>query len=225
MQFTRRLRGLVILVTLIAFVYMALPTVPGTIKSGEAASNLGIIVPGKTGEKWYVCQGYNTSISHKGGDKYGLDLVSDSRAVGTSGCRAGYNNAQHRRVYTPVSGTIAWKYMPGGIVCIRINSTRSIKVAHMKTVRTAGYPAEWLDKPVGGAVTKGSSLGYVATPNEVANGGISHIHIGVFANTNCGSSGSIPFSSGYGTQINGTRIWDLPSNGTANQWRGTGLVR
>lgn len=202
----------------------------GSTHNAAAATDLGIDVPTKAGEIWYVCQGYNTSGSHSapGGDKFGLDLVphGDSDGNGTAdtgaalpgGCKAGYNAAAHRRVYTPVDGWITWKSDSLGLVCISLRSGstglgKSIKVGHMKTnAATTQYPAEWRSVPVLGRVHKGYVLGYVATANS-GNAGIPHIHISMYTGTNCGvntSNGTgctvkyaIPFSAAYGTQLHG----------------------
>jgi hypothetical protein len=213
--------GTLLVAAMVALVALGWMGAGGT---ARASSDLGVIVPTKKGQTWYVCQGYNTNISHRGGDKYGLDLIPDRRAVGTTGCRAGYNAAQHQRVYTPVSGTISWKHFPGGLVCIKVSSSRSIKIGHMKTALTAGYPAAWLSTPVGSRVSKGSVLGYVATANS-GNGGVPHIHIGMYANASCNGTGPIPFATAYGAALHGTSTWNLTSNGSVNQWSGKAVSR
>lgn len=206
------LAAILLSVTLIAGVSDSKPTV--------AATDLGIAVPTKAGEIWYVCQGYNTSSSHSapGGDKFGLDMIPNKNAVGSGGCKDGYDNAAHRRVYTPADGWITWKNDSLGLVCISLRSGStglgvSIKVGHMKTrAATSTYPAEWRSVPVKGRVHKGYVLGYVEIGNS-GNRGIPHIHMSVYKGTSCGvntSNGTgctvkyaIPFSAAYGTQLHG----------------------
>lgn len=201
--------------------------------AAEAVTNYGIIFPTKVADGvWYVCQGYNSSISHNGGDRYGLDLIPSKAAVGSTGCS--YSTAANNRaVYTPADGWIAWKSESLGLVCINLRDGNtalnvSLKIGHLRTkAATTSAPAQWRSVAVGGKVTEGKVLGYVAQANDVGNGGVAHLHIGAYKGTGCASGNSIPFASAQGTALTGlncangsTKSFNLTSSGAANQHKG-----
>lgn len=169
---------------------------------------------------WYICQGYNNSISHYGKDIHGLDLSTDKDSYsGTSGCNIKTKDAAASRpVYAPADGKIE-KY-DGlykdnlDLIYYKINTGGCLVIGHVVHDET-NFPV--------GPYKSGEVIGKVSGPNK-SNNQIAHIHLSIFEK-DCYHGDSIPFDSTYGFELIGlNQIYDLPSDGTSNQYRKWALV-
>ncbi len=171
-------------------------------------------LPFKAGETWYVCQGYNGSISHSNTLKYSLDLsISSNSITGGTGCSAATaSSSSGKEIYAPGSGKVAWwGSTDKDIVCINLDSGGSVKLGHMERVINTG------DTVISGKTLIGK-LSAPKTTQGYNNGGYSHIHMGYYINSGC--SGEQPFGTLFGSQSP-----NLSSNGSKNQWYGTVLTK
>ncbi len=211
--------------------------------SAVAATDLGLRFT--SNNTWYVCQGYQTTISHRVGtaDEFGLDLIYGTKPGAGTGCPSDGDTAG-KAVYSPIAGRVAWTSpsLGGttsgnglGLVCIKINSSRSVKVGHLRT-------SDWLKGIKNGtsysawnSVSGSSLLGYVATANSY--NAVPHVHVGVFKDASCQSP--IPFETASGTALHGrtdhycssggawsqTNTWNLYNKSGGNDWRLTAMWR
>jgi hypothetical protein len=165
------------------------------------------MLPFDAGETWYVCQGYNGIISHRGNDALAFDLSVSSRSPGPNACTPNTANASTgRNVRAPASGTVAWiGSTHPDLICINLDNGGSIKLGHLDTIALrVGYPVE-----------QNAVIGTVSAPNGI-NGSYAHIHMSLYRNTRC--SGNIPFGTYFGGR-------NFSSNNSINQWSGTALTR
>jgi hypothetical protein len=164
-----------------------------------------LFLPFPSGETWYVCQGYNGSISHKGIPA--LDLTVRSQDVGRNGCYGEVNASAGRTVTAPGSGKATLSGVDG--TCLNLSSGLSMWIGHMV-------------ERVTGEVAPGAALGKTATANRGPNGGYAHIHIQVHPGAGCSKSGApIAFDHANGTRFIGAS--NLPYSGEVNQYRGLPL--
>ena len=178
-----------------------------TTPTGNGTSALQLPFP--AGETWWVCQGYNGQISHKGIPA--LDLTVRQQDVGTSGCYGDTNASANRSVTAPGSGT-AIPNGPDG-VCLNLDSGKSMWIGHL------------IDR-VSGKVEQGGNLGKVEPANSRSpNGGYAHIHVEIHPGLGCATSGApIPFDDAHGTRFAGAP--NMPYDGTVkNQYSGQALTR
>ncbi len=156
-----------------------------------------ILLPFKSGQTWFVCQGYqNNGISHKGRSIFGLDLTITNKDFGSSGCYAYDGNTSKsagQPVLAPSAGTA--RYVDRDLVCLDIGNNRALLIGHM-------------DRQVanGARVNAGQQLGVVSRASSV-NGGYSHIHIEGRPNALCNAN-SVPMTAANGFQLIG--VGDLP---------------
>ena len=158
-----------------------------------------VILPFNRGETWFVCQGYNGPISHSGG--YGLDL-SIAKDFGSTACYAAdgkVSRSANRQVLAPAKGKIT--YVNADLVCLSIDSKRSMLIGHM--ARTAKN---------GSTVNQGDVLGTTSVANKNVNGGFSHIHLEARSSSNCARGTSVPLTKANGFEL--INVGDLVGNQT-----------
>lgn len=188
------------------------------------AEPAGLILPFDPGETWYVCQGYKQpriTLTHKGKFKYGLDLIPNAAGVGPNGCTEQSPPGTGSQVRAPAGGTVAWRDVGMGAMCINLSDNRSVWLGHMFFAS---------DAPT---VNADDVIGTVAPPQEDRqknywNGGVSHIHVGVYDSPCPQKPGSapsqpIPFDAAHSATLGG---YDLPDQGNVvNQYSGLALTR
>ena len=176
--------------------------------AGTPSARLSL--PFSSGQTWYVCQGYNGSISHNyGGRNTSLDLsVSSASYAGGSGCTPGTSSSsQNYSVIAPDNGKVAWiGSTDKDIMCLALDSGGRIKLGHFYSKVSTGS-----------RVTRNSTvLGYLNAPYVGTNGGYSHIHMQLFSDSACSSSTA--FGAVFGSP-------NLSYSGATNQWAGTALKK
>jgi len=165
--------------------------------------------PFSTGQTWYVCQGYNGYVTHKGNLVDALDLSVDPNSVGKKSCTpATKSSSAGYDVVAPGDGTIAWKGKNDkDMMCIKLDSGGSIKLGHFYSALAVGAHVN-RDNTV---------LGKLTAPGVGTNGGYSHIHMQLFDDSMC--SIHVPFGTAFGAP-------NLSYNPKAkNQWAGTPLSK
>lgn len=177
------------------------------------------VFPFRKGEKWTVCQGYNTpSLTHKGNEINSLDLSIDaSSASGSTGCNfTSLNASAGSKVVAPVDALIVWDGLTRGIgsdvVCLRLKETASNDAQSMLLghITLDGLSAR-------DTVTLGQEIGTVNGASEF-NGGYAHIHISMYESDTCQGE-SIALDDVFDGDHN------FSSDGSEQQWRGTELTR
>ena len=93
-------------------------------------------LPWDSGETWWICQGYNNpTITHRGQNKYGLDLVRQQSDVGPTGCNDGADTSTDEEVMAPANGGIARIGTRNpDIVCLDTLDGYSLKIGHFTPV-------------------------------------------------------------------------------------------
>jgi hypothetical protein len=161
-----------------------------------------ITLPFKSGQTWYVCQGYQGSVTHQ--NLFALDL-SVAQDFGSSACYPvdGNNNkSADQQVFAPATGKVV--YVNTDLVCLLMDSNRSFLIGHIK--RTV---------PNGATVNQDSLLGTVSQAVD-ANGNFAHIHVEARNSANCNSGTSVPFTAANGFQFSG--VGDLPDLSNRNDY-------
>jgi murein DD-endopeptidase MepM/ murein hydrolase activator NlpD len=171
-------------------------------------SSQGIALPPPSGnvalpfgrnQTWYVCQGYNGSVSHQ--NYYALDLTVAQDFGSNNACWAAdsnVNKSARREILAPANGTV-W-HVNSDLVCLSLDNGRSLLIGHMDRNVTNGQ-----------RVTKDALLGRLSVGNS-ANGGYSHIHLEGRNSPACKSGTSVPLTAQYGLQLEG--VGDLPGDQT-----------
>lgn len=172
-----------------------------------SSSTGNINLPFKSGQPWYVCQGYNGTVSHQG--YYAFDLTVAEDFGSNNACYAADNNVNKsagREVLAPTAGTV--RYISGlkDFVCLEIDSRRSLLIGHIDRKVSDGQP-----------VSPDTVLGTVSQANIKENGGYAHIHIEARQSPRCARGTSAPFTAANGFQFNG--IGDLPGPVTNTYWK------
>lgn len=178
------------------------------------AATGNLLPPFDTGERWYICQGYNQpAITHHNNSSipslYALDLV------GGPNCE---NSAMGRNARTPLPGTVLYYSGSGasGSLCINANDGRSITLTHINSSLSAGS-----------SVNAGQIVGTVAGP-ATANGNVAHIHLQIWSSHGCWGTGNggVPFDTAHNARICGAP--DLtsggPTTGGNGEWSGTSFT-
>lgn len=175
-----------------------------------------LILPFNRGETWYVCQGYKQPrITHHGNLRFGLDLIPNRAGVGATGCTEQAPVGTDRQVRAPAGGNVAWRAASTGVMCINISARRSVMLGHMFFAGDA--PSVSADDPVGTVAPPQSDK-----KQDYWNGGVSHIHIGVYDGSDCKGT-PIPFDAAHGSTLGG---YDLPDKGNEpNQYSDQRLTR
>jgi murein DD-endopeptidase MepM/ murein hydrolase activator NlpD len=166
-----------------------------------------ILLPFKSGQTWFVCQGYQNSISHTGRSTFGLDLTISNKDFGVSGCYAHDGNTSKsagQPVLAPASGIV--RHVAQDLVCLDIGNNRALLIGHIDN-RVAN----------GVKVNAGQQLGVLSRANRSINGGYSHIHIDGRPNAYCNAN-SVPLTAANGFRFIGVGdLLDLP--GTNDHFR------
>ena len=172
--------------------------------TGVAQAYPSMMLPFAAGQTWYVCQGYNGSITHPG--QPWLDVTTYS-GRGSSGCYGGENAAAGGQIVSPADGTATtWDAAHGG-VCVTFDGGGSFIVYHL------------LNRVGNGRVARGQQLGTVAPAGQALNGGYAHAHLEMHSG-GCGSA-MVPFSGGARFEC----APDMTYSGQVNQWAGQALTR
>lgn len=194
---------------------MLIPTLALLLNSSSLAQVLvqptprRIGLPFTPGEYWYVCQGYNGTISHQNTFALDLSFARNSFRPGATGCIPGTNNASDNKpVLAPATGNVT--HIQREFVCLSLDSGGSLFIGHLS-------PSSRV-KP--GRVEQGTVLGTVNlgkyTPSTYA-----HIHIQAHSKSSC-QGATVPLD-----EANGFRLYESPnlSNvGGSNQHYGTELI-
>ncbi len=164
-----------------------------------------ISLPFSRGQTWYVCQGYNGSVSHRGYPA--LDLTVGSTDFGNNNsCWAHDGNVSRsarQDVLAPATGTISW--VTKDLVCLSIDHNRSLLIGHIDHQLSRGQ-----------SVSKDSILGKLSVAVSI-NGGFSHIHLEARRSSNCAVGTAVPFTSQNGFQLEG--VGDLPNGNGETHWK------
>lgn len=153
-----------------------------------------INLPFGSGQTWYVCQGYQNSISH--GNTFGLDLTVTNQDFGSTGCWAhdkNWSKSAGKSVLAPLSGTIS--HVGQDLVCLSIDANRSLLIGHMSNRVAAGTK-----------VSAGQQIGTVSAASSV-NGNYAHIHLEGRRSSNCASGTSVPLTAANGLSL--SNVGDL----------------
>jgi hypothetical protein len=205
-----RLRSAVVVVLLLTATFVVCSTSPASAFPGR------LVLPFPKGETWYVCQGYDGSITHR--NSFALDL--------TAGPRCNRRAAAGRPALAPAAGNIAGYDMNTGSLCINMFGGGSVVVTHIVSSLRKGAPP----------VAAGERVGTVAEPGKLGNNGMAHIHLEVSSQPGCTWVGkpkktrlleSTPFDDAHGTRLKCAP--NLPPGGPAvsdrlGQWSYTALA-
>jgi murein DD-endopeptidase MepM/ murein hydrolase activator NlpD len=172
--------------------------------SGGQNNNSGgqISLPFRSGQTWYVCQGYNGSRSHQ--NYAALDLTVAKDFGQNNACYAADSNVDKstaQPILAPASGKILYINGRPDLVCLQLDAGRSILIGHMR--RSVGN---------GQSVSEGSQLGTVAPSTDPNIGEYAHIHIEARKSSNCALGTTVPFTNAQGFQFRG--VGDLPGDKT-----------
>jgi len=168
-----------------------------------------LVFPFSSGQRWYICQGYNGYVSHTSNLIDSLDLSVSSASVGSTGCTSSTAySSQNYSVVSPDNGAVAWigSTQPD-IMCINLDSGGSIKLGHFYSAVSSGA-----------RVTRNQYIGKLSAPGVGTNGGYSHIHMQLFNGSGCVTTNHTAFGTAFGSP-------NLSYNGTRNQWAGTSLSK
>lgn len=159
-----------------------------------------ISLPFENGKTWYVCQGYNGTVSHQGNPALDLTFAKDFGSDNACWAADGnVNKSANQAVLAPASGKILY-IDRRDFVCLKLDERRSLLIGHIdRTVQDNE------------AVNEGTLLGTVAKA-EPLNGGYAHIHIEARQSPNCRPGTSVPFTDANGFQFRG--VGDLSGNQT-----------
>jgi hypothetical protein len=171
--------------------------------SRVASATNSLLLPFPAGETWYICQGYNGRISHRG--TIAVDISVDPRSPMRDGCNpATARSSGGRTVTSPGRGNLYRDGSEG--VCINFDMGRSMYINHVTITHRNGR------------VEAGAVIGRVNPPGVGKNGGYAHMHIQMHSGHGCGRSPKIPLQF--------QNAPSLPYNPNAvNQHSGVALTR
>ncbi|WP_082218242.1 M23 family metallopeptidase [Kamptonema formosum] len=190
------------------------PPIQPNCSNGSSNGSGQINLPFRSGQTWYVCQGYQGPISHS--NTYSFDLTVAREDIGSTGCWAANGNVNKsagQPVFAPAAGTVS--YVNSDMVCLTLDSGRSLLIGHMN--RTVGN---------GARVNQDTQLGTVSGANQATNGGYAHIHIEARNGAGCPlpvPQRSVPFTAAQKFQFNG--VGDLPDLPGRPDYQGRALTR
>lgn len=183
-----------------------------------------INLPFRSGQTWYVCQGYRGGASHyyenasRYHNIYSLDLTVENNSWNSVACHSNDSNLNKSAGYqilAPVSGNVARVSWADDLVCLTNDSrTKSFMIGHM-TPSTRVF----------GRVNQDAVIGTVK--KYTTKNGYAHIHIAAYNGAGC-TGASIPFTDANGIRFNGAPnlpSLDTPTSKPMNQHRGTVLRR
>ena len=114
---------------------------------------------------WYVQQGYDQG-THSGYERYALDL-------------ARHDGASGHIIVAPVFGRIAW--FDDAYGCVSIALARDelfLSICHLELEPSL---------EAGGPISAGATIGAVAAPGRMLNGGMDHIHLALYTDPSAGA--------------------------------------
>jgi hypothetical protein len=176
-------------------------TLTGVTAAHAATGN--ILPPFDEGQTWYICQGYDGTVSHTGTSQYGLDLT------GSPNCG---NGAAGRNARAPLAGTVAYWQAAFGNLCVNVAGGRSYTLTHINASVTSGN------------VVAGQVLGTVGAAGTLNNNGVAHIHFQLWSSPGCYNSPGVPFDSAHSARICGAPDLTVGGPGSNGQWSGTAFV-
>lgn len=181
--------------------------------SPAAAAGRRLVLPIPPGEVWYVCQGYNGSITHEGIP--GLDLSLERSSVGPDGCLAKNKYSSAGSIVTSPAAGFAQRW-PGccgdDFVCVNLASGGSVAIGHLSNRVASGT-----------VVAAGERVGTVAWPHRM-NGDYAHIHVQAHTERDC-TEGSDPVAFDVAHGFKWACAPDLPYTGIPNEYSGLALER
>ena len=210
-------RHFLVTLTLLALVSVLVCIVPPS--QPAMAIPAPLLLPFSVGETWYVCQGYNGTVSHPNAPA--LDLSIDPGSPGSQGCTPSTSNSSTGKVIiAPGAGNVyQGTGQTGGPDAIYINfdAGGSVLLAHMIHKWVPGSLNTFL-----GYVTAGEAIGTVLAPSA-ANGYYAHIHMMIFSGSSINNGSALPFEDAHQTRFQCAP--DMPYSGEVNQYSGTALSR
>jgi Ricin-type beta-trefoil lectin domain/Peptidase family M23 len=144
-----------------------------------------VTLPFRSGETWYVCQGYRGTISHQ--NSFALDLSTGQDFGTNNACYGDQNRSANRPVLAPAAGKIY--HINSDLVCLSIDNNRSMLIGHMNR-----------SVPNGATVNRGDVLG-TTSYQGAANGYFSHIHLEGRKSSGCTPGTSVPLTTANGFQL------------------------
>ncbi|MBD2666912.1 hypothetical protein B6N60_04909 [Richelia sinica FACHB-800] len=182
-----------------------------------------INLPFRSGQNWYVCQGYRGGVTHNYENPnsyhniYSLDITVENNSWGSRGCYSldNVNKSAGNQILAPVSGNVERVSWADDLVCLTNDSrTKSFMIGHMTP-----------STKVLGRVNQDAVIGTVK--RYATSNGYAHIHIAAYNGAGCRGA-SIPFTDANGIRFNGAPnlpSLDTPNSRPMNQHRGTVLRR
>lgn len=180
-------------------------------------------------KNFYVCQGYNGPVTHKGKNQYAFDLTIKDDEYGETACYGKLPNGASKEtdgqaIRAPASGVIS--YIGTDTICLNIEEGiyqgHSIELGHANSFMVVKNQR----------VARDEKLGVVQSPT-LGGGIFSHLHMALFSNRNCGSgtnfdkSGvNIPFNNAFNGKAMpaGTIVFqEGVSFDISNNWRKAAL--
>lgn len=182
----------------------------GTLRAAAAEALPALSLPWTPGQTWYVCQGYNASISHQGMPAF--DLSIDPHSPGGTGCTGNLNASVGQAVRAPAAGIVLQisGYRGPDFICISFDGGGSAAIGHLVN-RVASQTH----------VSAGQRIGDVEAANY-NNGGVAHIHLQVHSGAGCAPSPKVAFDDAH--QAHFACAPNLPYSGVVNQYSGLALT-
>ena len=147
-----------------------------------------IILPFRSGETWYVCQGYRGTVTHQ--NYFALDLSIGQDFGSNNACYGNQNRSANRPVLAPASGKVYYIKSRSDLVCLSIDNNRSMLIGHInRSVRD------------GATVNRGDVLGTTTSQTPPSPSFFSHIHLEGRKSPDCNPNTSVPL-----TEANGFRL-------------------
>jgi len=180
------------------------------IQSPALALSSTISAPFDTGSVWYVCQGYNGSISHTGSDSLALDFTKQL----CDGGQLSNTSSAGANVRSPLSGTVYWYGAAYGSLCVNTIDNRSIMLTHIASPLKAGD-----------IVAQNQVVGAIGNAGTVGNGGIAHLHLQAWSSPGCATN-PVPFDSIHSAQLCGAPDMTVigPNAYNNGTWSGTSFI-
>jgi murein DD-endopeptidase MepM/ murein hydrolase activator NlpD len=163
-----------------------------------------ISLPFASGQTWYVCQGYNGTVSHRGYPALDLTVAKDFGSNNANACWASDGNVDKSKgqsILAPAAGKVLYISGRPDLICLQLDDRRSLMIGHMRRSVEDNQ-----------SVSAGTQLGTVAPSTDANVGGYAHIHIEARKSSSCAKGTAVPFTSAEGFQFNG--IGDLPGDQT-----------
>lgn len=192
-----------------AFVLLSAITSSG---ASQTTPGVGLFLPFTPGETWYVCQGYNGTVSHQ--NRYAFDLTVES-SMGSGGCHGDRNATMGHAILAPGAGTVTHINRPeaGGdkpfdeahdMICLDLDSGGSLVIGHMdpnsRPPNGSHVEAQEFIGTVARASLNANEPDDTSENDFIGNGNYAHIHIEARLDDACdqrNSSYFTPFTGRY----------------------------